>query len=206
MNGNHDPNPNPDIDEPDAFSDAVDNCPSVYNEDQLDSDGDGLGDACDPNTIVTDCDLDGTPDHLETPCDPTLEVGGVNDCATALEPCDPQDPEQCKFCDPCRYEECARDSIGAPPQRFNRGNCMCLSPGLRFMHDKSGAEAVFEGIVENGVAPTAGGPKGHGMSCVDVMRVKTIEVRRTSQEEWYDGKPCPEGNHWDYCDPGCDPD
>jgi uncharacterized repeat protein (TIGR01451 family) len=38
-----------DIDE-DGVVDTEDNCPSVYNPDQTDSDNDGLGDACDPDT------------------------------------------------------------------------------------------------------------------------------------------------------------
>lgn len=38
----------------DGISDDGDNCPEVYNPDQVDLDGDGLGDVCDPNPDDTD--------------------------------------------------------------------------------------------------------------------------------------------------------
>ncbi|RME01120.1 MAG: hypothetical protein D6812_08600, partial [Deltaproteobacteria bacterium] len=33
----------------DDFGDTCDNCPEVFNNDQVDSDGDGIGSACDAN-------------------------------------------------------------------------------------------------------------------------------------------------------------
>jgi hypothetical protein len=35
----------------DQVEDGVDNCPTVYNPDQADSDGDGVGDACEPEPV-----------------------------------------------------------------------------------------------------------------------------------------------------------
>ncbi|HXH28635.1 MAG TPA: thrombospondin type 3 repeat-containing protein [Candidatus Polarisedimenticolia bacterium] len=62
---------NDDVDA-DAITDAIDDCPGIYNPTiipgttrQLDSDRDGLGDACDPSGSEDD-DFDGLPDDLVT--------------------------------------------------------------------------------------------------------------------------------------------
>jgi hypothetical protein len=65
---------NPDADG-DGIPDAIDNCPADVNPDQQDLDGDGLGDACDP-----DIDGDGMPDSWEI--------------AHGLDPFDPSDASQ----------------------------------------------------------------------------------------------------------------
>ncbi len=57
----------------DGVPDLMDNCPLVYNPDQKDTDGNGIGDACDPDkdgdgvlNLVDNCELIWNPDQLDT--------------------------------------------------------------------------------------------------------------------------------------------
>lgn len=72
----------------DGRPDNADNCPTVGNADQQDTDGDGQGNACD-----TDDDNDGIPDANEgslgtSPTNPDSDGDGVNDGQDAF-PADP---------------------------------------------------------------------------------------------------------------------
>lgn len=63
----------------DTVPDVDDNCPTVPNPDQLDTDGNGAGDACDDDT-----DHDGIPDELERelgtdPTNPDTDDDGLDD-------------------------------------------------------------------------------------------------------------------------------
>jgi hypothetical protein len=49
-------------DDGDSYADPIDNCPLVANEDQLDSDGNGVGDACQTGPLAGDIDRSGRVD------------------------------------------------------------------------------------------------------------------------------------------------
>ena len=73
--------------EDDELEECQDNCPLVSNPDQLDTDGDGVGDACEGCEGDTDCD--GVPDDGDDSGDPD-----DNPCADGeVQDCDDNCPE-----------------------------------------------------------------------------------------------------------------
>ncbi len=74
-----------DVDQ-DGVADDADNCPIVANPDQLDTDADLIGDACDPD--FTDKDGDGIVDSADT-CPLVPDLGVDEDADGVDDACDP---------------------------------------------------------------------------------------------------------------------
>lgn len=74
----------------DGVIDSLDNCPLVYNPDQLDADGDGIGSACDncpvvPNVLQEDADSDDVGDSCDVCTD--IDEDGYGNPGYALNTC-----------------------------------------------------------------------------------------------------------------------
>src|SRR3970040_1530763 len=95
----------PDLDG-DTIDDAIDNCPDVVNEDQADTDGDGVGDACNDAddtdgdeyaNLLDNCPDDANPGQEDTDgdgigdaCDP------INNVSIDVKPGSDTNPVNCK--------------------------------------------------------------------------------------------------------------
>lgn len=103
----------------DGIDDSVDNCPLVFNPDQLDRDNDGVGDACDFCPITWD------PTNADTDGD---GVGDVCDnCPFVYNP-DQADSDIDGIGDAC--DDCPGD-----PYKSVRGACGCGSADTDTDHD-----------------------------------------------------------------------
>lgn len=88
----------------DTIDDLIDNCPDVANEDQADSDSDGIGDACEPDTdgdgVIDDVDNciadtntgqeDSDGDGIGDACD------AINNVSIDVKPGSDTNPVNCK--------------------------------------------------------------------------------------------------------------
>jgi hypothetical protein len=79
---------------PDFITTTCDNCPDVANADQVDGDGDGIGDACDDCPVLANRDQgDGDLDGIGDACDPCPTIPGSS-CIQGRCDCPPGGVQQ----------------------------------------------------------------------------------------------------------------
>jgi len=85
----------------DTIPNAVDNCPAVLNFDQKDSDGDKMGDACDPWPLEPDHTLDTDGDGVPDVWDPCRTIYSIKNWLGLL---DSDGDNIADICDNCPYK------------------------------------------------------------------------------------------------------
>lgn len=103
----------------DKTKDCVDNCPTVYNPDQSDADGDKIGDACDA-VLCNNC-WRGT----SGPCRQSNSVcRGLSRgrCPVGTRPCQTKPLPQCSMCSPGTYGPCQQKN-GVCWDKMSTGKC-----------------------------------------------------------------------------------